>query len=186
MRTTRILRPGPNDQPEAAFVPLHAAAKGLGITEAKPGKYAVTHLGSGLRVWPQYGREPETLDAALNAFGVALEFGVDWTMSAEQIKAAAEYDYRDIHRRMRLAAFPPRRPRWHKGDQRRRRKPYEAQTKAEALRDAAALGDIGRSMWREFWPYHRRGAFYYTIPAVIRQPCTRFGVAHEERDVSPC
>lgn len=168
-------------------VPLHTAAEGLAVTEPDAGEFTITHLASGLALWPQWRYErPRYFDAALRAWAVALEAGIDWTQDVDSIKAALpEPERRQLYNRMRLAAIPPRRPRWHKGAQKRRLLPYEAATKREALRDATGLGDIGRDMWRDFWVYRRRGVMWGILPAVIRQPCKRFGVTREQREVQP-
>ena len=167
----------------AALVPLHASEGGLGITEGEPGKYTVTHLGCGLMLWPLWQHQTRDLDAVRRALRVALDSGIDWTQSREALLAALDAETRRaLCNRMRLAAYPPRRPRWHKGARHRRLKPYEAQSKRTALREAAYSGrDIMREMWRDLWPYHRRGEAWGVIPAVVRQPCTRFGVAHRQR-----
>jgi hypothetical protein len=161
----------------------HDRIAGLAIISlATLDRYSIAHEASGLRIWPKYDYWCLfTLEAAQQALSVALASGVDWTADTESVKAQVGSGWRALANRMRLAAEPPRRPRWHKGVQRRRLKPYEAQSKAKTLREAATLGEIGRGMWRDFWAYRRRGEMWGIIPAVQRQPCARFGLTRESR-----
>lgn len=182
MTTATILRPDKT----ALLVPLHAAADGLGVTEHAPGRFGITHLQSGMRLWPAFDSRDHDPAAILRAWHVARESGIDWTQDVEIIKAAHQHEVRGLYNRMRLAAFPPRRVSWYKGAQKRRMKPYEAQSKIATIRECVASGsDVMRSMWRDIWQYRRCGEMWGVVPAVIRQPCKRFGVTHAMREVNP-
>jgi hypothetical protein len=164
---------------ETELVPLWTMAEGLAVAEPQEGRFTVTHVRSGFAIWPSFPSErPRTFEAALRAWAVALdsgvEFGIDWTQDAETIKAQHAGRWPAIRNRMRLAVCPPRRSRWHGTHRRRRVKPWQAAAKARALRDAAKV-DL-RSCWRNFfYPCRWREEFYGT--ALIRprrQGCTRF------------
>lgn len=172
MHTLTINRPDGAHQ-----APVLHMEGGLAVVEAEPGRYTVTHIASGNAVWPflRY-QAPRAPDPALAALRVALAVCPDWTQDRETIKAVIG-DPRELWRRMRLAADPPRRPRWHRGERKRRLKPYAAQSKRAAIREAAGLGM--RWLWRDLWVYERRGAMWGMLPPVVRQPCVRCGVTQD-------
>jgi hypothetical protein len=159
--------------------PVLDRAAGLCVTEITvDGEtlYTVTHKGSGIKVFPRRYRRCDDPAQATRAMYAAA--GVDWTDSLGDLIAQRERIL-PVLNRMRLAAWPVRRPRWHKGVRKVRMLPYKAQTKREAVRDTASLSYLS---FHDVWVYKRRGPFWGTMPAVIRQPCTRFGVAHQERE----
>lgn len=166
------IRRGPD---EIAPVPLWTMAEGLAVTEPEPGRFSVTHVRSGLRVWPAHEHQrPHTFDTALRAWAVALECGVDWTQDAGAILASHAADLPAIRARLQLVAFPPQRPRWHGRRRKVRVRPWVAAHRAAALREAIRAGlhsSLGNFLDQTRW----REEFHST--ALIRprrQGCTRF------------
>ena len=162
-------------------VPVHARAAGLCVTEIDLDGdtfYTVTHEGSGMGVFPLFPRRITDPAQAERALHVAAASGVDWTDSHGDLVAIhGKGRLAPLFNRMRLAVWPPRRARRHR--RKVRMLPYKAQTKREAVREMAGIDYLS---WSEVWVYRRRGPFWSISPAVVRQPCTRFGVAHKEVD----
>jgi hypothetical protein len=139
---------------------------GLAVTKHPGGPYTVTHCFSGLTVVWGYGQS----HMASAAMGAALTMPVDWTQPDEVVKASLDAaGLKELRRRMKLAATPPKRLRWHDARPRNRYRHAYAELKRQAIRESREVG----ISWSYFFSWSWDEGWGRILPP-RRQRCVRF------------